>query len=391
VARTATGTPPEVGSCRSSHEGGTGKTFIATNLAAALGEVAGADVAVLDLDVDLGDVFAYFGKEPKRSLAEVSAEVARGARPDEMVELGMQLAKHVIGFGSPQDPGATAITPEATAELVRTLRSAFAYTVVDATCDYTDHVIQALELSDDVLFVTGLDVISVRHLSLGMRTLEDLGVSRDRMRVVLNRADSKVELSAGDIEDALGLKIDALIPSSASFRGPSTDRSSCGSRSDVRPSLRGSPTWPTDPAGVGTTTAVPVAAHDTSAEDTSRRGPMSISERLGRIDRPTARRRSVTACRCGWWSPWDPSSTTPRCPSMRSKISCTPSCGNCWIRRRFRFHAREGQHHPAGRGLISASAHSSPSCATRTSPIMVNGPDSIHRAPASSIPPMLGS
>jgi pilus assembly protein CpaE len=173
------------------------------------------DVAVLDLDVDLGDVFAYFGKEPKRSLAEVSAEVARGARPDEMVELGMQLAKHVIGFGSPQDPGATAITPEATAELVRTLRSAFAYTVVDATCDYTDHVIQALELSDDVLFVTGLDVISVRHLSLGMRTLEDLGVSRDRMRVVLNRADSKVELSAGDIEDALGLKIDALIPSSA--------------------------------------------------------------------------------------------------------------------------------------------------------------------------------
>jgi pilus assembly protein CpaE len=198
-----------------STKGGTGKTFIATNLAAALGEVAGADVAVLDLDVDLGDVFAYFGKEPKRSLAEVSAEVARGARPEEMVELGMQLAKHVIGFGSPQDPGATAITPEATAELVRTLRSAFAYTVVDATCDYTDHVIQALELSDDVLFVTGLDVISVRHLSLGMRTLEDLGVSRDRMRVVLNRADSKVELSAGDIEDALGLKIDALIPSSA--------------------------------------------------------------------------------------------------------------------------------------------------------------------------------
>jgi pilus assembly protein CpaE len=198
-----------------STKGGTGKTFLATNLAAALAERTEADVAVLDLDVDLGDVFAYFGKEPKRSLTEVVAEVARGAQPDEMAELGTRLAEHVIGFGSPPDPGAAAITPAATAELVRTLRSAFAYTVVDATCDYTDQVIQALELSDDVLFVTGLDVISVRHLSLGMRTLEGLGVPRDRMRVVLNRADSKVELTAGDIEDALGLKVDAQIPSSS--------------------------------------------------------------------------------------------------------------------------------------------------------------------------------
>lgn len=198
-----------------STKGGTGKTFIATNLAAALAERMEADVAVLDLDVDLGDVFAYFGKEPKRSLTEVAAEVARGAPPEEMAELGTRLAEHVIGFGSPTDPGAAAITPEATAELVRSLRSAFAYTVVDATCDFTDQVIQALELSDDVLFVTGLDVISVRHLSLGMRTLEGLGVPRDRMRVVLNRADSKVELTASDIEGALGLKVDAQIPSSA--------------------------------------------------------------------------------------------------------------------------------------------------------------------------------
>jgi pilus assembly protein CpaE len=198
-----------------STKGGTGKTFLATNLAAAFAERTQADVAVLDLDVDLGDVFAYFGKEPKRSLSEVAAEMARGAQPDEMAELGTRLAQHLIGFGSPLDPGAAAITPEATSEMVRSLRSAFAYTVVDATCDYTDHVIQTLELSDDVLFVTGLDVISVRHLSLGMRTLADLGVPRDRMRVVLNRADSKVELTAGDIEDALGLKIDAQIPSSA--------------------------------------------------------------------------------------------------------------------------------------------------------------------------------
>ena len=44
-----------------SSKGGTGKTFLTTNLATAIAEISGEDTAVVDLDVDMGDVFSYFG------------------------------------------------------------------------------------------------------------------------------------------------------------------------------------------------------------------------------------------------------------------------------------------------------------------------------------------
>lgn len=196
-----------------STKGGTGKTFLACNLSAAITARTNERTALLDLDLNLGDVFAYFGADPSRPLRDL---VALEDGPDRVAvpEMGTPLLGGVIGFGSPPDPGAKPIGSEAMGKVLRALRSSFAYTIVDATSDYSDHVLAAFDLSDVICLVTGLDVIGVRHMSLGMQTLENLGVPRDRLRVVLNRADSKVDLSPGDIERVLGIRVYAAIPSS---------------------------------------------------------------------------------------------------------------------------------------------------------------------------------
>lgn len=196
-----------------STKGGTGKTFLACNLAAALAARSNGRTALLDLDLNLGDVFAYFGADPRRALKDL-VELEDGPDRDAVPELGTSLGGGVIGFGSPPDPGAGPIGSEAMGKVLRALRSSFPLTVVDATSDFSDHVLAALDLSDLVCLVTGLDVIGVRHMSLGMQTLENLGVPRDRFRIVLNRADSKVDLTPGDIQRVLGIKVDAMIPSS---------------------------------------------------------------------------------------------------------------------------------------------------------------------------------
>jgi pilus assembly protein CpaE len=196
-----------------STKGGTGKTFIACNLAAALSSLTNQRTALLDLDLRSGDVFAYFGAESKRSVSDLMT-LEEGSDRELVPALGTPLAGGVIGFGSPADPGAEPIGTEAMSKVLRTLRSSFAQTVVDATSTYSDHVLAALELSDVICMVTGLDVIGVRHLSLGMQTLEDLGIPRDRFRIVLNRADSKVDLTPENIERVLRMKVNARIPSS---------------------------------------------------------------------------------------------------------------------------------------------------------------------------------
>jgi pilus assembly protein CpaE len=197
-----------------STKGGTGKTFLSCNLAAALAARAGAPVALLDLDHDLGDVFAYFASDPKRSLHDLVA-LEDGADADAVKDLGTPLPGNVVGFGSPPDPRAAPLPAGATSKTLRALRDAFPFTVVDATSEYSDHVLATLEVSDIIILVAGLDVIGVRHMSLGVQTLESLGIPRDRFRIALNRADSKVDLKPDEIQRLLGLRIDARIPSSA--------------------------------------------------------------------------------------------------------------------------------------------------------------------------------
>jgi pilus assembly protein CpaE len=197
-----------------STKGGTGKTFFSCNLAAALAERTGKQVGLVDLDHDLGDVFAYFGANPKRSLPDLLL-LDEGAGPDEVTRLGTPLIDGVIGFGSTPDPRAEPLPSGAVTRMLRTLKDTFPFTVVDATSEYSDHVLAAFDLADAICLISGLDAIGIRHMTIGMQTLEKLGVPRDRLRIILNRADSKVDLTPEDVEKLLELTVDARIPSSS--------------------------------------------------------------------------------------------------------------------------------------------------------------------------------
>jgi pilus assembly protein CpaE len=196
-----------------STKGGTGKTFLACNLAAALAERSGSQVGLLDLDHDLGDVFAYFDAEPSRTLQELLT-LDDGADADAVAQLGTPLTKGITGFGSRPDPRAEPIPGAAIARMLSKLKDAFAFSVVDATSEYSDHVLAALDLSDAICLVTGLDAIGVRHMSIAIQTLQNLGVGRERLHFVVNRADSKVDLTIQDVERLLEIHVDSRIPSS---------------------------------------------------------------------------------------------------------------------------------------------------------------------------------
>jgi pilus assembly protein CpaE len=196
-----------------SSKGGTGKTFLTSNLATAISEVTGQDSAVVDLDIDMGDVFTYFGREPSASIQDLMA-LGEGADRSTIRSIGVQLSEHLWGFGAPPDPAAEAPAGEAIGKFLRALRSEFSWVVVDASVDYSDSALVCFDLSDAICLVTGLDVVGVKHLSKSLDTLLTIGLPRERFRVVLNRADSKVGLDASDVERVMKISVDAMIPSS---------------------------------------------------------------------------------------------------------------------------------------------------------------------------------
>jgi pilus assembly protein CpaE len=196
-----------------SSKGGSGKTFLTTNLAVSIGQMTGQDVAVVDLDVDMGDVFTYFGREPSASITDLM-ELGEGADSEQIRRVGVEVAPHTWAFGAPPDPAAEAPAGEAVGKFLRSIRSEFDYVVVDASVDYSDSALVCFDLSDMICLVTGLDVVGVKHLSKALDTLLTIGLPRERFRVVLNRADSKVGLDAADVERVMKIRVDAMIPSS---------------------------------------------------------------------------------------------------------------------------------------------------------------------------------
>jgi pilus assembly protein CpaE len=220
--RSATGGPTKADGSRTargrivsifSSKGGSGKTFVTTNLGTTIAQMTGEDVAVVDLDVDMGDVFTYFGREPSSSIHDLMS-LGEGGDAEAIREVGVNVAPGVWAFGAPPDPTAEAPAGEAVGKFLRTIRNEFPYVVVDASVDYSDSALVCFDLSDQICLVTSLDVVGVKHLSKALDTLLAIGLPRERFRVVLNRADSKVGLDSSDVERVMKIQVDAMIPSS---------------------------------------------------------------------------------------------------------------------------------------------------------------------------------
>jgi pilus assembly protein CpaE len=196
-----------------SSKGGAGKTFLTINLACAIAEVTGKDTAVVDLDFDMGDVFTYFGTEPSSNIPDLMA-LGEGADHERIRSVGLHVADHVWAYGAPTDPTAEAPAGESIGKFLRAMRNDFPYVIVDASVDYSDSALVCFDLSELICLITSLDVVGVKHLGKALDTLLQIGLPRDRFRVVLNRADSKVGLDSSDVERVMKVQVDAMIPSS---------------------------------------------------------------------------------------------------------------------------------------------------------------------------------
>lgn len=199
-----------------SAKGGAGKTTVSTNLAAALADGGRRNVCLVDLDLAFGDVAIALQLFPAHTLSDA---VSMADSLDETAVAAL-LTPHSPGLTTlvaPVEPGAADTIPAALiGRVLRLLRQMFQFVVVDTPPAFTDHVLAAFDESDYVALLATLDIPALKNLKLTLETLDLLNYPRDRWRVVLNRADSKVGLQLNEVEKTLRVPIAVQIPSSRS-------------------------------------------------------------------------------------------------------------------------------------------------------------------------------
>jgi pilus assembly protein CpaE len=196
-----------------SPKGGTGKTVTATNLATAAAKFEGRKALLLDLDLQFGDAAIMMGVEPDKTIYDLV--VAPGELDSE--KLAGYTTKHPCGLEilpaplRPED--AELVTEAKLSRLLEVARESFDVIVVDTSPFFHGPMLATLDRTDELLLLCSLDVPTLKNLRLALQTLDLLSFPKQRVRIVLNRSNSKVGMKPNEVEGALGMKVRFEVPS----------------------------------------------------------------------------------------------------------------------------------------------------------------------------------
>jgi pilus assembly protein CpaE len=193
-------------------KGGTGKTVTASNLAVGFAS-RGLRTAIVDLDLQFGDVGLALGLQPQHTVYDLAT--SGGALDAE--KLGAYLTRHESGVAALLGPlrpdQASAVSTELMRSVYAHLRATHDVVVVDTPPDFTPHVIAAIDVSSHLCMVGMLDSLSLKNTKLGLETLDLMGYDPGAISLVLNRANSNVGLTREDVAAIVGRTPDVLVPS----------------------------------------------------------------------------------------------------------------------------------------------------------------------------------
>jgi pilus assembly protein CpaE len=197
-----------------SPKGGAGKTVAAANVGLQLAMWSEPDrVVIMDADLQFGDVSIVMSIDPVHTIVDAAREL------DELDEDLMRslLTPHPSGLqilAAPLEPSlADEVSTQSVVRSIAMLKRMFDYVVIDTAPFLDEPVLSILERSDDVLLVVDMDLPSVKNAKLALDTLKLIKFPFEKIKLVLNRVNSKARLDIGELERSLELDVQAAISS----------------------------------------------------------------------------------------------------------------------------------------------------------------------------------
>jgi pilus assembly protein CpaE len=196
-----------------SPKGGAGRTTIATNLALALKRETNQRVALIDANLQFGDVGVLLNLNPKnRSMLDA----VEGGEPDrdivESVVIDHSTGIRVL-LAPPSPEGADLVTPAYLRKMTEMLRETHDWVVVDLPSGLNDHSLGILDLADQILVVAALEITTIKNVRLFLEVADQLDYERSKLRLVINRSDASQGIRIGDVEASIRRPIDGSIVS----------------------------------------------------------------------------------------------------------------------------------------------------------------------------------
>jgi pilus assembly protein CpaE len=197
-----------------SPKGGAGKTMTTVNTALSLAQWGDpARVVIIDADLQFGDVCISLQVDPRHTIVDAARDIDKLDEP----LLESLLARHTSGMrvlSAPLEPSlADEVSTQVVVKTIGMLKRMFDYIVIDTAPFLDEPVLSILERSDVVLLVVDMDLPSVKNAKLALDTLRLIKFPFEKIKLVLNRVNSKARLDIDELERSLGLEVQAAVSS----------------------------------------------------------------------------------------------------------------------------------------------------------------------------------
>jgi pilus assembly protein CpaE len=200
-----------------SAKGGVGKSTTAINVAVGMAHRSDERVALVDADLNFGDVAVLLGIPPQQTVLDAVAAAQYGDTELVRSMLTVHSPSGLLVLPAPTEPVLdTVIDPAEIVSVCQTLQSTCGFVVADLPPQLDDVTVALIEAADIVLLIGGMDIPSVKNLKIGMQALDLHAIAGPKLRLVLNRANTQVKLDVREVESVLGLRAEFPVPSDIS-------------------------------------------------------------------------------------------------------------------------------------------------------------------------------
>lgn len=207
-----------------SGKGGVGKTLLATNLAVALAQETKSRVALVDLDLQFGDVGVMLNLDHSRSITDVvdAGEGLDGDTLNEVLANGPAGIRVLLAPISPEL--ADLVTTDHVRSIMTELRKAYDYVVVDTSCHLAEFNLEVIESAQRILVVTALTIPAIKDAKLSLKVLDSLSIDPASILLVVNRSEGHSDFNRESIEQNLRHAVAVQMPYDPRVVGDAVNR-----------------------------------------------------------------------------------------------------------------------------------------------------------------------
>ena len=198
-----------------------GKTLISINMAAELAR-QGYRVCLVDLDLQFGDVCNYLQLQPVYTLADAAKALEREKDDFNVQQFLTTYDRYDVPFGVMAAPlkleEAYNLQTSDIRQILLQLQLKFDFVVIDTASTFSEVNLMAMELSTIISFLGIVDFIpTIKNMKSGSDTIRGLGYDTNKIRMILNRSNSKTRIDLQDVEQLLGEEFYHVLPNDFGF------------------------------------------------------------------------------------------------------------------------------------------------------------------------------